>query len=174
MFYAKQTTTFVVHFFSLSSRHSQSFACFFSLCVFVMLLVYDLGVQERECMCVFCVRSAGRNNRQECFCYYFRYLCVKWVIKTANKSTLGELITILIVSIGYLFYFLFNITSFVFNFIFILFFFPFTDYLFPFLIQSLIPFPLFKFIIFSLPSSVLTCSTDTFLTLLVTFQKYIL
>lgn len=64
---------------------------------------------------------------------YVIFVCVKWDIKTANKSTLGELITILIVSIGYLFYFLFysfNITSFVYNFIFFLF--LFTDYFFPF------------------------------------------
>lgn len=77
-------------------------------------------------MCVCYVRTAGRNDR-----LLIVVLCVfvKLDIKTANKSTLGELITILIVSIGYLFYFLFNITSFVFNFIHS---FLFTDYLFPF------------------------------------------
>lgn len=80
------------------------------------------------CLCLLCAHGRKKQSTVNiCVLCVF----VKLDIKTANKSTLGELITILIVSIGYLFYFLFNITSFVFFFNFIHSF-HFTDYLFPF------------------------------------------
>lgn len=60
------------------------------------------------CVCVYkkvfmCARQEETIDESVFVCLLI-FVCVKWDIKTANKSTLGELITILIVSIGYLFY----------------------------------------------------------------------
>lgn len=128
--YAKQTTTFFLVSFLLfpqgilSRLHGFVCVCDFNVLSYQLCFLHGLSVQESVFVLFVCARQEETIDESVVlFIICYVCVCVKWDIKTANKSTLGELITILIVSIGYLFYFIFfcNITSFVFNFIFILF-----------------------------------------------------